>query len=169
MQASPLKLILRQIPWILVAAVVGAIVFVLAQKLNGFDQHIGQFIGQQVVEQGGYNAALADLIGWGVHVGVSLSYAALFGILTAFFPAAIGTRWILALILGAILGWVTTLITAPAIAVTISVLAGQGLPSALPPLNTEGGLPFWNHMGFFGICFLFITLVPDLLRGRPEA
>lgn len=164
MQPSAVKLIIRQIPWILLAAVVGAVVFEVVQKIV-FGGTISQFIGATVVEQGGYNPAMQVPIGWGVHLGVSISYAALFGIIAAFFSANLGVRWILALILAAFLGWVTTLITQPAIGVTISVLSGQGWPAELPPLNTEGGLPLWNHMGFFGICFLFIVLVPDLLRG----
>lgn len=168
MQPSAVQRIIRQIPWILLASVVGAVVFEVVQKIV-FGGTISQFIGSTVVEQGGYSPSLQVLIGWGVHLGVSISYAALFGVIVAFFPANLGVRWILALILAAVLGKLTTLITQPAIAVTISVLAGQGLPAELPPLNTEGGLPLWNHMGFFGICFLFITLVPDLLRGSSDA
>ena len=170
MQQSAFGVILRQIPWIILAAAVGAVVFVVVQKQAGFPVHIGQYIGQQVVQQGGYKESLKEVIGWGVHGGVSLSYAALFGILTAvpFFPRRWGLRWVLSLLLAALLGWLTTLITSPAIAITISVLAGKGWPAQLPPLNMLYGVPFWNHMGFFGICLLCIILVPDLLRGQPQ-
>lgn len=168
MQTSGWKFILKQIPWMIVAAVVGAIVFVVVQKQAGFPQHIGQFIGEQIVQRGGYSPVLKEVFGWGVHGGVSVSYAVLFGIFTSVpgFPRRWIPRWVCALILGALLGWLTTLITSSAIAVTMSVLAREGWPAVLPPLNVELGLPFWNHMGFFGVCFLFIVLIPDLVRGQ---
>ncbi len=73
-------------------------------------------------------------------------------------------RIILGLVIGAALGWVATLITAPAITVTISVLSGKGLPADLPGLNTAYGLPFWNHMLFFGVVWLIYLFIPYMGR-----
>jgi hypothetical protein len=113
---------------------------------------------------------LSKIFGWGVHLGVSLSYAVLYGILTSIpgFPRRRAPRWIFALILAALLGWVTTLLTGPDIEITISVLAGQGWPQEVSGLNWGLGVPFWNHMLFFGICFVFIVLIPDLVRGQVQ-
>ena len=69
------------------------------------------------------------------------------------------------LVIAALLGWVTTLLTAPAITVTISILSGQGFPFSIPELNTSFGLPFWNHLLFFGVVWLMYTLIP-YLRGK---
>ena len=61
-----------------------------------------------------------------------------------------------------VLGWITTLLTAPAITVTISILSMQGFPASIPELNTTLGLPFWNHVLFFEIVWLIYTLMPTL-------
>ena len=170
METSSWKVIFRQIPWVIVASIVGAVVFVVVQKIV-LGGHIAHYIGGVIVEQGGYNPSLQDLIGWGVHYGVSLSYAGLFAAITMmpdFSRAWWLIRWLQALAVAALLGWTTNLMTEPAIEATISVLAGKGWPAQLPGLNTGLGLPFWNHMGFFGICFLCITLIPDILRGRND-
>lgn len=85
----------------------------LAQLLGGFPTHIADFIGSRIVSRGGYSESLQGIIGWGVHISVSVAYAAL----------AVGS----------------TLITAPAIGITTSLLSGQGFPDALPGLNHMGG------------------------------
>lgn len=123
-------------------------------------------MGTQIVQRGGYSESLAGVIGWGVHLGVALSYAALFGLLTLvpFFPKTRVPRWGVAAVLAITLGWITTLITGPAIMTTISLLAGQGFPGALPALNTTIGTALWNHLLFFGIALLLTVVVPDLLQ-----
>ena len=155
--------------WIGVAGAVGSIAFVVAQRLEGSSMHIANFMGAQIVQRGGYSASLAGPIGWGVHVGVALSYAALFGllILVPFFPKLKAPRWGVAALLAIALGWIATLITGPAITTTISLLAGQGFPNALPALNATFGAAFWNHILFFGIALLFTVVVPDLLQKQP--
>lgn len=159
-------------PWVVLAAVVGAIEFVVVQAVGGFSPNIAQFMGRQIVNQGSYSESLAGAIGWGVHLGVSLTYAALYAFLSRQ-PSMVArrtVRWTAGLVLALLLGWLTTLATAPAIAVTISVLAGQGWPAALPSLNTSLGFAFWNHVGFFTICWALTLVWPDILRGqRPEA
>ena len=155
-------------PGIAKAAVAGAIAFAVAQKLAGFPQTIPQFLGGQIVSQGGYPESLAGVIGWGVHLGVSLSYAALFALAVHF---ALGradrtARWAGAAAIALVLGVTSTLITAPAIAVTISVLSGSGFPATLPGLNTGWGFTFWNHLGFFAIAWVIVVALPDVLRGR---
>ncbi|MEE8487555.1 MAG: hypothetical protein V3S56_05255 [Gemmatimonadota bacterium] len=64
-------------------------------------------------------------------------------------------------VLAAVLGVATTLITAPAIAATISLLSGNGLPDRLPPLNMSWGWPAWNHLLFFGIAWLGTVVLLD--------
>jgi hypothetical protein len=103
-----------------------------------------------------------------VHLGVAVSYATLFAALVSlpFLPTARSPRWAVGLAVATTLGVVSTLITAPAITVTISLLAGQGFPESLPGLNTAWGLVFWNHLGFFLIAFALIVVAPDLLASR---
>lgn len=159
-------------PWVVLAAAVGAIEFVVVQALGGFSPNIAQFMGRQIVNEGGYSESLASAIGWTIHLGVSLTYAALYAFAShqPMMPASRTARWIAGLVLVVLLGWFTTLATAPAITVTISVLAGQGWPAALPGLNTSLGFAFWNHVGFFTICWALTLVWPDILRGqRPEA
>jgi hypothetical protein len=116
------------------AGVAGSITFWLFQVFTtGFT--IPQFMGQQIVQQGGYPAALAPFVGWGVHLGVSLSYALLFAVIIAVLPLkAAGARLAIGVVLAVVLGWVTTLLTSPAITVTINVLSGQGFPAELVAL-----------------------------------
>ena len=128
-----------------------------------FSPTIPAFMGEAIVRRGGYPDGLQTLIGWGVHLGVSITYASVFAIAAW---ALFGTmerkkRWIAAGILAAILGVATTLITAPAIATTISLLSGNGLPDRLPGLNTSWGWPGWNHLLFFGIAWIGTVVLLD--------
>ena len=148
----------------LVAGVAGAIVFWLFQTVTG-PSTITAFMGQQIVAQGGYAVSWILPIGWGIHLGVSLVYSLLFAlIMLCMFVLAERVQLILGLVIAAALGWGTTLITVPAITVTISVLSGKGFPVNLPGLNTGYGLPFWNHMLFFGVVWLIYQFIPYLGR-----
>src|SRR6266508_4912357 len=145
--------------WI-VAGLAGAIVFWLFQVLTG-PATISQFIGQEIVSQGGYPEALTVPIGWGVHLGVSLSYSLLFALIMLIpFSLSESVRVLIGVLIAVLLGWITTLLTAPAITVTISTLSRQGFPSGIPELNTTFGLPFWNHLMFFAVVWLIYTLIP---------
>lgn len=168
---STAGLIRRYLPWVVLAALVGGVTFILAQRLEGFPQHIAAFMGGQIVSQGGYPGWMAGPLGWGVHFGVSLTYAALFAILTHVpgYPRAWTIRWGLGLALAFVLGKLTTLATAPAIAVTIGLLSGQGLPESLPGWNTALGWPFWNHVFFFGVCWILTLVTPDIVRPQARA
>jgi hypothetical protein len=147
--------------WI-VAGITGAIVFWLFQVLTG-PSTIPQFIGQEVVSQGSYPEALTAPIGWGVHLGVSLSYSLLFALVMLIpFSSSGNVRVLIGLVIAALLGWTTTLLTAPAITVTISILSGQGFPTSIPEFNTTLGLPFWNHLLFFGVVWMIYTVIPYL-------
>ena len=148
----------------LIAGVVGSLVFWLFQvATTGYT--IPQFMGEQIVTEGGYPMGLAPLVGWGVHLGVSLSYSLLFAVIMAALPLrSSGGALGIGLALAVLLGWITTLLTTPAIAVTIGVLSGKGFPSELPGLNTEIGLPLYNHLLFFGVVWVFTNLIP-VLRG----
>ncbi|MBI3626093.1 MAG: hypothetical protein HY215_08115 [Candidatus Rokubacteria bacterium] len=66
--------------------------------------------------------------------------------------------------MAAALGWIATLLTDPAITITISVLSRQGFPAELPGLNTDIDLPLYNHLLFFGVVWVFTTLLPVLTR-----
>ena len=148
----------------LVAGIAGAIVFWLFQSVTG-PSTITAFMGHQIVTQGGYAASWTAPIGWGIHLGVSLAYSLLFAfIMFLLLVLTERIKLILGLVIGAALGWVTTLITVPAITVTISVLSGKGLPANLPGLNTAYGLPFWNHMLFFGVVWLIYLFIPYMGR-----
>ncbi|NIO10621.1 MAG: hypothetical protein GTO40_22500 [Deltaproteobacteria bacterium] len=148
----------------LVAGVSGAVVFWLFQSATG-PSTITAFMGQQIVAQGGYPQSWTVPIGWGVHLAVSLAYSLLFAmIMLPMVVLAERFRLISGLIIAAALGWGTTLITVPAITVTISLLSGKGLPAQVPGLNTAYGLPFWNHMLFFGIVWLIYQLIPYLSK-----
>jgi hypothetical protein len=155
-------------PWILAAALVGAGAFVLAQVLGGFPTHIADFMGAQVVSRGGYSESLQGVIGWGVHLGVSIGYATLFAALALlpFVSQRRPERWAHGLALAGVLAVGSTLLTVPAISITVSVLAGQGLPGELPGLNATWGFVLWNHVAFFVICWALILVVPDLLSDR---
>ncbi len=148
----------------LVAGIAGALVFWLFQFVTG-PSTITAFMGQQIVTQGSYAASWTVPIGWGIHLGVSLAYSLLFAlIMLPLFVLAERIQLVLGLVIGATLGWIATLITVPAITVTISVLGGKGFPANLPGLNTAYGLPFWNHMLFFGVVWLIYLFIPYLGR-----
>jgi mercuric ion transport protein len=140
---------MRRIVLWLVGGIAGSVVFWLVQVLTG-GPTITEFIGQQIAAAGGYQPASAPVIGWAVHLGVSLTYAALMGITVASLremPRAMSVG--IGLGVAIVLGWSTAFVAPPAISVTISVLGRQGWPSELFPLNTELGLPLWNHIAFF--------------------
>lgn len=148
----------------LAAGIIGSVSFWLFQVFTG-PGTITRFMGAQIVAQGGYPENLTAPIGWGVHLGVSLGYSFLFAVIIAFFQAlSVGGRLILGLVVAAAMGWITTLLTAPAIAAAISLLSGKGFPASLPPLNTAYGPPFWNHMLFFAVVWLVYLLLPALGR-----
>lgn len=152
----------------LIAGVAGSLSFWLFQVITtGYT--IPQYMGQEIATQGGYPMALAPVIGWGVHMGVSLSYALLFTALMAALPTKSSRATLgIGLALAAVLGWLTTLLTVPAITVTVSVLSRQGFPAELPGLNTDVDLPFYNHLLFFGVVWAVTALVPVLRQqARP--
>ena len=154
----------RSIARTLVAAIVGSLAFWLFQLLTG-GVTIPQYLGDQIAGQGGYPLTLAPLIGWGVHLGVSLSYAFLFAVLATLLPPKpLGRTLGLSLVLAGLLGWITTLVTAPAIAVTINLLSRKGFPAQLPGLNTDIDLPLYNHLFFFGVIWTLTVLIPALRR-----
>lgn len=146
------------------AGVIGSIVFWLFQILTT-GVTIPQFLGEQITTQGHYPQALAPVVGWSVHLGVSLTYALLFAVIVAALPtASAGATLGVGVVLAMLLGWLTTLVTAPAIAMTISLLSGQGFPAELPGLNTDVGLPLYNHLLFFGVVWGGTVLLPNLRR-----
>lgn len=104
-------------------------------------------------------------------MGVASSYATLYGlvVLAPFFPETRRTRWVTAVGLVVVFGYVSTLITAPAIAITLGILSGEGLPSSLPSLNTTLGFVFWIHVLFFLISFAITVMARDLIQAKAAA
>lgn len=147
----------------LFTGVAGAIAFDIAQRLEGLPVTIATFMGQAIVRRGGYPEGLETVIGWTVHLGVSIAYTAIFAnaAWTLFGAMERRNRWFAAAMLAAALGIATTFITAPAIATTISLLSGNGLPDRLPGLNTSWGWPAVNHLLFFGIAWLGTVVLLD--------
>ena len=149
----------------LIAGVTGSLAFWSFQVLTT-GVTITQFMGEQIVTEGGYPQVLAPFIGWGVHLMVSLSYALLFAVIFAAIRIeSAGGLLVIGLVLAALLGWITTLLTAPAIAATVSVLSGHGFPAELPALNREVDLPLYNHLLFFGVVWAVTTFLP-VWRGK---
>ena len=149
----------------LVAGVAGSLVFWGVQILAG-GPTITAFVGDQIVSAGGYPVSMAAPLGWAVHLGVSLSYALLFGVVAAAAerasPAVAASVTLLAAL---VLGWITAVIAPPAISVTIRVLSGQGWPGELFPLNFELDLPLANHLLFFLLNWIVQALAPRWLTG----
>ena len=155
-----------KVKWWLAAGILGSVEFWLFQVRTG-SSTIPQFMGEQIVAQGGYPKVLTLPIGWGVHLGVSLAYSLLFAIIMVIpFSRSTFARLGIGAVIALVLGWFATLLTAPAITVTISLLSGQGFPATLPGLNTTLGLPLWNHLLFFGVVWVVYLLIPNLFRSR---
>ncbi len=155
-----------KVMWWLVAGIMGSVEFWLFQVRTG-SSTIPQFMGEQIVAQGGYPKVLTLPIGWGGHLGVCLAYTLLFAIIMLFaFSRSPFARIVIGAVVALVLGVVASLLTAPAITVTISVLSRQGFPATLPGLNTTLGLPLWNHLLFFGVVWVVYLLIPNLFRSR---
>lgn len=153
-----------KIEWWLAAGIVGSLQFWWFQVLTG-PSTITEYMGQEIVAQGNYPEWLTIPVGWGVHLGVSFSYALLFAVIMLIpFSRSQAVQLAVGSVIAAILGWVTTLLTVPAITVTVSLLSLQGFPSELPGFNASFGPPFWNHMLFFGVVWLFYQFVPYFLK-----
>lgn len=156
------------IAWV-VAGVAGSVAFWLFQVLTG-GATITAFMGDQIVSAGGYPTSMAAPVGWAVHLGVSLSYALLFGVVAAAAgrasPAVAASVTLLAAL---VLGWITAAIAPPAISVTIGLLSGHGWPSELFPLNFELGPPLWNHVIFFLLNWIIQVLGPRVFSGPTAA
>lgn len=117
-----MKVLLPQTPLAFVAGVIGGLLFTLVQVVFGV-RNIADFIGKQIVALGGYSEGLALPLGWGIHLAISVQYAFLLMILLHLvsFPTKKGNM-IFGLSLSLFLGWITTVISGPAISITISFL-----------------------------------------------
>jgi len=157
--------------WVLYACVIGAAAFVAVQQLlSKGSQDIVAYVGAQVVDKGQYNPALRPWIGWGVHVAVSYFNSLLYCIL-AYVPFAAmqsAARVGYGALLAVLLAWITGMLTSPAIALAISLFAGNGIPKDLPKVNLQPGPHFWMQLAFFTICYLFIVFIPMFLHARAE-
>ncbi|MEM9351942.1 MAG: hypothetical protein AAGA92_02925 [Planctomycetota bacterium] len=162
--------LLSRLPWVPVATLVGGLGFIWVQLAFADWGNIADYIGGAIVEQGGYPERFASPIGWTLHLGISFSYVMLALTLTAlpFLPAGRNARLAVYGVLSAVLGVATTAITGPAIATTISLLAGNVLPAELPGIAVANDLTLWNHVVFFAVAFGLVGAAPDCLRaGTP--
>ncbi len=145
------------------AGVAGAIVFVLAQEIAGYPQNIAEFMGNQLTSRGPLPESMSLVFGWAIHVTIAIGYAVLFGAALASpvlrSPAG-GARFIPAVALALVLGYVTGVMAPPAIGATLGLLTGEGLPASLPLLNLSFGFAIWNHIGFFIVCLLVFVIIP---------
>ena len=149
-----------RVGWWLSAGIIGSLQFWLFQISTG-PSTIAEYMGQEIVARGNYPEWLTVPIGWGVHLGVSLGYSLLFALIMLIpFSRSREFRIVIGFVIAAALGWITALLTVPAITVTVSVLSGQGFPAGLPGFNTSFGLPFWNHMLFFEVVWLVYLPIP---------
>lgn len=173
----------RRLPWALLMALVGGLGFVWAQAAFAGAGYFGAgkpeiprsapagvatAIGQRIVDAGEYAEKYVAPIGWTTHLVISFSYALLIATLVAlpFYPRSATYRGLAHLIGAGALGWVTAIITSPAIGVTVSVLGGRGLPDKLSPLYFTADLTLWVHIGFFALGYLVVGVLPDLFTRR---
>ncbi|MEM6365769.1 MAG: hypothetical protein AAF745_15170 [Planctomycetota bacterium] len=157
--------VVHRTPYLLTIAGLGGLAFVWVQVLAG-TTNIATFVGQRIVETGGYDSSLASPIGWTVHLAIALQYAVAFAAVLALpiWPRRNLARGVAQIVAAVAIGFVATWVANPAISVTVSVLGGAGWPESLYPVNTKFGVPLWNHIGFF-IATLAIT---DWLPTRLE-
>ncbi len=132
-----------------VAGVAGSVLFWLVKVTMG-GPTITAFMGEQVAVSGGYPVTLTPALGRLIHVTVGLSYASLFAVVVAPLRSLPRARRVgRSLVMGIVLGLLTTAIVPPAISVTIARLGTRRWPAKIFPLNWDIGLPFWNHQLFF--------------------
>ncbi len=152
----------RRFPWVLAMTLLGGLGFVWTQALVA-EFEIASVLGQRVVDAGGYKEVFAAPIGWTTHLAISFSYALLFAMIISlpFFPKEQPKRSVIGLLTAIVLGWITTVITGPAISTTVGLLAGQGVPQTLNPLYFGIDLTLYVHVGFFILAFLLVEWAAD--------
>jgi hypothetical protein len=159
---------LRLMPFVLSAAIVGALVFAWVPVLTGRND-IAAIIGRKIVEAGAYPQNAASVIGWTLHIVISIAYAKLYAVIVSLpgFPRQAGSktapRIMAGLIVAIVVAVLATWIAGPAISATVSLAAGQGWPATLPAASLKLGLPLWNHLGFFAIVWLIVVVLPTWL------
>lgn len=138
------------LPQTLIAAGVGGLGFVWIQTLTG-TTNIAEFVGQKIVQTGGYPAVFASPIGWTVHLAIAVQYAVAMTVLLALpiWPTERLTRVTIKIAAAIAVGFIGTWVANPAISVTVSFLGGAGWPAELYPVNTKFGVPLLNHVLFF--------------------
>ncbi len=154
-----------RIPYALAMGIGGAVGFVWVQVLNQ-PSDVAIWLGTEVVNLGGYPEHFVSPIGWTTHLAVSVSYSLVCALVASlpFFPRDVLGGSATALGVGLLLGWGTTVLAYPALSMTISLLAGQGFPTApLASINWgQDVIPLINHLWFF-IVGLFVTgVIPGL-------
>ncbi len=148
-----------------VGGLVGALIFWWYQTTFQ-NASVTNFIGHQIVTQGKYSFS-KTMVGWAVHLGVSLSYGFLLAILAlVLFPRSFFLNRAASLAVALFLGLVTTLIAPPAIQITIAILSGKGFPSPLWGFNPASGHTLWNHMIFFLVVWLLDTVYIQVFEKR---
>lgn len=157
--------IITRLPWVLFMTIIGSLAFSWVQLLTGTND-ITSFIGGKVVEAGQYPEHLASGIGWTTHMVISFSYALMIAVIVSLpiLPREYPKRLLYGVVLGLFIGWVSTLISNPAISVTISLLSGQGMtPEVWYPIYWKLGVPLYNHLWYFVAAFLIVDTLPKFM------
>ncbi len=155
----------KRLPWVLLMTLIGGLGFTWVQALSGTG-NIAEFVGKRTVEIGGYPDNFAGPIGWSTHMYIAFAYsmAAATIVSLPFFPNQTPKKIVFCVVLGVVVGWITTLIANPAIVVTCNLLALKSpFASDIFELGvyTKFGVPLWNHLWFFTAAFLLTGVAAD--------
>lgn len=133
---------------------IASIAFILIQPLFGMltltSRHAAAYI-----EIGNYNAMIAMILSWTVHISVSVIYT--FISLSIY---KLNHSFLVSFIQIIVLGWVTTLIATPANEWVVKFITTGQLTvlSSLSDLNTQIGPKLWLHILFFALVIAGISL-----------
>ncbi len=155
----------KRLPWVLMMTLIGGLGFTWVQALAGTG-NIAEFVGKRTVEIGGYPDHFAGPIGWSTHMYIAFSYSMVAATIVSlpFFPNRTSKKIVFCVVLGVVVGWITTLIANPAIVITCNLLALKSpFASDIFELGvyTKFGVPLWNHLWFFTAAFLLTGVAAD--------
>ncbi|MEM9702723.1 MAG: hypothetical protein AAF907_09810 [Planctomycetota bacterium] len=164
---------LSRTPYALAMGIGGALIFVWVQVFNQ-PIDVAIYVGERAVEIGGYPEHFVSPIGWTTHIAISLSYAFLCAAVASLPPVRAAGRSLVVSIpvaigVGLVLGYVTTVIAYPAIVITTSFLGGAGFPKNTWEIGVNWGqvfIPLVNHLWFYPVGLLITGVLPDALRDR---
>ncbi len=108
------------------------------------------------VNLGNYNETAAVALSWFVHISVSVFYTFISSVIYNF-----NSSYLINLLQIVFLGWITTLIAAPANEWVVKLITTEQFAgiNSLSGLNTEIGPKFWLHILFFALVVSGIALI----------